>query len=97
MTGRPKIEEQYVHGKETINYVVYDSTTGTGEDEVLQHKWMGTAETAHITLHPDGTVNFRVKRSKVYLENAVRSNLHGFSPEISDRVRGFLSKISCEI
>lgn len=97
MNGRPKIEEQYVQGNETINYVVYDSTTGTGEDEVLQHKLMGTAETAHITLHPDGTVHFRVKRSRVYLENAVRSNLHGFSPEISDRVRRFLLKIRSEI
>ena len=54
MNGRPTIEEQYKKGNEVINYVVYKSKTGAGNDEVLQHKIMGTTETAHITLHPDG-------------------------------------------
>ena len=82
---------------ETFNYVVYNSTTGTGEDEVLQHKIMGTTETAHVTLHPDETVNFRVKRARIYLENAVHSNLHGFTPAISNRVKQFLRKVRAKI
>ena len=80
MNRRPKIEEQYQKGSDVINFVVYPSTTGTGDDEVLQHKIMGTSETAHITLHPDGSVNFRIKRTKNPLEVAVRCGLSGFSP-----------------
>lgn len=93
MNGRPKIEEQYNKGQDVINFVVYTSTTGVGEDEVLQHKLLGMVETAHITLHPNGTVNFRVKRDKSYLENAVRSNLHGYTPPLSQRLKQFLVKI----
>jgi len=97
MNGRPKIEEQYSKGNDVINFVVYNSTTGAGEDEVLQHKILGTTETAHITLHPDGTVNFRIKRSKAALEIAVRSNLSGYTPNISTRVKNFLVKVRANI
>ncbi len=91
------IEEQYKRGKDIINYVVYRSKTGAGNDEVLQHKIMGTTETAHVTLHPDGTVNFRIKRCKKYLEDAIKSNLMGFVPAPSFRVKQFLSKIRNKI
>lgn len=97
MNGRPKIEEQYKKGSDVINYVVYTSTTGAGDDEVLQHKIMGTTETAHITLHPDGSVNFRIKRTKTTLELAVRNNLSGFSPPPSARVKQFLIKVRSKI
>lgn len=81
MNGRPIREEQYKKGSDAINYVVYKSTTGPGNDEVLQHKALGTTETAHVTLHPDGTVNFRIKRTKVHLENAIKNNLAGYAPD----------------
>ncbi|MCU7928126.1 MAG: hypothetical protein KZQ97_17025 [Candidatus Thiodiazotropha sp. (ex Dulcina madagascariensis)] len=85
MNGRPIIEEQYKKGSDVVNYVVYKSTSGIGNDEVLQHKLLGTTETAHVTLHPDGTVNVRVNRTKTYLENAIRSNLVGFIPSLSQK------------
>jgi hypothetical protein len=97
MSGRPKIEEQYRKGNDVINFVVYSSTTGEGDDEVLQHKAMGTSETAHITLHPDGTINFRIKRSKTMLEQAVRNGLIGYSPSPSQRVRQFLIKVRSKV
>ncbi len=97
MTNRPKIEEQYKRGHDVLNFVVYDSKTGPGEDEVLQHKIMGVTETAHITLHPDGTVNFRIKRSKIALESAVRTRLNGFTPQPSARLSAFLNKIITKI
>ena len=97
MNGRPKIEERYTKGNDVINFVVYNSTTGAGEDAVLQHKILGTTETAHITLHPDGTINFRIKRSKSALENAVRNNLSGYTPNISDRLKNFLTKVQTKI
>jgi len=97
MNGRPIIEEQYKKGTDVINYVVYKSTTGTGNDEVLQHKLFGTTETAHVTLHPDGSVNFRVKRTKTYLEHAIRSNLVGCSPNLSQAVKQFISKVRGKI
>ena len=97
MSGRPFNEEQYKKGTDIINYVVYKSATGTGNDEVLQHKLFGTTETAHITLHSDGSVNFRVKRTKTYLENAIRSNLAGFVPSISQDVKRFISKVRGKI
>ena len=96
MNGRPIIEEQYKKGSEVINYVVYKSTTGVGNDEVLQHKILGT-ETAHITLHPDGTVNLRIKRIQTYLEHAVKNNLIGFEPELSQNVKQFVSKVRSKI
>ena len=97
MTHIPKIDEQYKKGNDVINFIVYNSTTAAGEDEVLQHKIMGTTESAHITLHPDGTVNFRIKRSKTTLENAVRSNLQGYTPALSNRIKQFLRKVRTKI
>lgn len=97
MSGRPVNDEQYKKGTDIINYVVYKSTTGAGNDEVLQHKLFGTTETAHITLHPDGSVNFRVKRTKTFLENAIRSNLAGFAPSISQAVKRFISRVRGKI
>ena len=93
MSGRPSIEEQYKKGSDTINYVVYQSTTGAGNDEVLQHKLLGTTETAHITLHPDGTANFRVKRTKKYLDDAIKTGLAGYVPGPSRNVKDFLEKV----
>ncbi|MFW5635497.1 MAG: hypothetical protein ACOC3A_02465 [Thermodesulfobacteriota bacterium] len=86
MAKRPKTEEQYTKGNEILNFVIYNSTTIAGDDEVLQHKILGS-ETAHITLHPDGSVNFRIKRTKSYLEHAIRSNLRGFTPNPSARLK----------
>jgi len=97
MNGRPIIEEQYKKGDNVINYVVYKSTTGYGNDEVLQHKIMGTTETAHITLHPDGTVNFRAKLIKTYLVNAIKSNLRGFKPDLSQNAKQFIYKVRSKI
>lgn len=97
MNKRPIIEEQYRKGSDVVIFVVYQSTTGAGMDEVLQHKIMGASETAHITLHPDGNVNFRVKRSKIQLEAAVRSRLAGHTPLPSIRVRRFLDKVTHKI
>lgn len=97
MNERPISEEQYKKGNDVINYVVYKSTTGVGNDEVLQHKLFGTTETAHATLHPDGTVNFRIKRTDTYLKMAIKTNLIGFEPELSQNVRRFLSKVQGKI
>ena len=97
MNGRPISEEKYVKGNDVINYVVYKSTTGSGNDEVLQHKLFGTTETAHVTLHPDGTVNFRKKRTDKYLKMAIETNLVSFEPEPSQSVRQFLSKVRGKI
>lgn len=97
MNGRPLKEEKYTKGTDVINYVVYKSTTGAGNDEVLQHKLLGTTETAHITLHPDGSVNFRIKRSKAQLETAIKNNLLGYSPSTSQEVKQFIMKVRSKI
>ena len=97
MNGRPLTEESYMKGTDAINYVVYKSTTGVGNDEVLQHKLFGTAETAHITLHPDGSVNFRVKRTRTHLEVAINSDLLGYIPNPSQAVRQFIAKVRGKI
>jgi hypothetical protein len=97
MNGRPKREEQYKRAADVINFVAYNSTTGAGEDEVLQHKIMGTTETAHITLHPDGTVNFRVARTRAALQLAVHNNLLGYTPAPSARLKQFLSRVRTKI
>ncbi len=97
MNLRPSIEEQYKKGSDVINYVVYRSKTGSGNDEILQHKLLGTTETSHITLHPDGTINFRIKRSKATLEQAVRNRLASYSPAPSDNVKQFLIKVMSKI
>lgn len=94
---RPIVEEKYTRGSDVLNYVVYLSTSGTGNDEVLQHKLFGTTETAHITLHPDGTVNLRVQRKVEYIKAVVMNNLAGFSPQPSQRVKQFLLKVRNKI
>ena len=97
MNNKLKISEQYKKGDDVINFVVYDSTTGVGEDEVLQHKMVGLIETAHVTLHPDGTVNFRKTRLEYHLKNAISDNLQGYKPNPSNRLMQFLIKISSKI
>jgi hypothetical protein len=97
METKPSVSEQYKKGKDVINYVVYRSTTGHGSDEVLQYKILGITETSHITLHPDGTVNFRIKRSKTELERAVHNGLSGFSPSPSENVKNFIIKVRGKI
>lgn len=91
-----KLREKYKKGNDVINFVIYKSTTGAGDDEVLQHK-IHSQETAHITLHPDGSVNFRVKLSKEKLQLAVRNGLSGYSPPPSEALRQFLAKIRARI
>ncbi|MBF5059226.1 hypothetical protein [Candidatus Neptunochlamydia vexilliferae] len=86
--------EQYTKGSNTINYVVYRRSDGRGRDEVLQHKIGGTSETAHVTLHPDGTVNFRIIRFKKYLEEAIKNNLQGYTPKLSYDLRKFIMRVS---
>lgn len=55
MSGRLLTEEKYTKGATSvINHVVYKSTTGMGNDEVLQHKLFDTMETVHLTLHSSG-------------------------------------------
>ena len=97
MSDRPITEEQYRKGSDVINFVVYNSTTGVGEDEVLQHKLIGTTETAHVTLHPDGKVNFRTKRNKEPLKAAILTGLVGYTPEPSTKVKEFISKVRTKI
>ena len=97
MNGRPIIEEQYIKGNDVINYVVYKSKAGAGNDEVLQHKINGTTESAHITLHPDGAINFRIKRTETYLKKAVKNKLLGYSPRISKNVKQLLSIVRSKI
>ena len=97
MNGKPEVEEQYRRGDDVINYVVYQSKTGPGKDEVLQHKISGLTESAHITLHPDGVVNFRVTRIRLPLENAIRTGMQGYVPMLSDSVKKFLAKIRGKI
>jgi hypothetical protein len=101
VNGRPIKEEKYKakHSADVINYVVYRRTTGPGNDEVLQHKLLGTTETAHVTLHPDGTVNLRTERSGSdrHLRRAIENGLSEFEPQISDDVSRFLSKVRGKI
>ncbi len=96
MPGRLKIKEPYRKDDDIIYFVVYDSTTGNGEDEVLQHQRM-EIETAHITVHPDGLIKFHKKRSRTYLENAVRNNLAGYTPALSSKARKFIDKVRNKI
>lgn len=94
MSPRPLRIRQFRKGTEIINYVVYARTTGAGYDQVLQHKVAnGTSETAHVTLHPDGKVNFDITRNKKYLEEAIANNLQGYIPSIPHEVREFLSLV----
>ncbi len=91
---RPSTREQYERGADTLNFVVYRSTAFPGEDEVLQHK-RGGVELAHITLHPDSTVNFHETRPGLgrHLRQFVSSGLAGFSPAPSRRLVRFLGRI----
>jgi hypothetical protein len=93
MSPRPKIEETYSKGKDVLNFVVYERTDRTGDDEVLQHKLLGTVETAHITLHPGGEVNLRVTRAKEHVVNAVWTDLDGYEPSPSPRLKKFLMSV----
>ncbi len=90
--------EKYTNGTNVIYYVIYkrsdEKGLDKGLDEVLQHKITATSETAHVTLHPDGEVNFRIIRFKKYLEEAIKNNLKGYSPNISRNVRNFITRVS---
>lgn len=81
--------ERYVQGSHLLNFVVYTSTTGSGEDEVLQHKYHGV-EMSHITRHPDGSVNFRIERDGSWMIQFMSNNLAGFTPPPSPRLSKFL-------
>ncbi len=97
MSGARFTNEQYTKdGEHVINFVIYE--TNGGYDKVLQHKISG-AETAHITLHPDGTVNLRIERPgmETYLVSAVKTDLAGYKPDLSDNVKQFLIKVRDEI
>ena len=83
------LNESYVLGPHVLNFVIYTSTTGPGEDEVLQHKYHGV-EMSHATRHPDGTVSFRVERDGNWMVQFVGSNLAVFAPPPSPRLSGFL-------
>jgi hypothetical protein len=97
MNGRPTVEEKYTKGVDVINYVVYASTTGPGNDEVLQHKLGGTTETAHVTLHPDGTVNLRIARRDMEIKHAIHSGLSDYTPAPSPGLKAFLAKVAGKI
>lgn len=97
MNERPKIAETYTKLQDVINFVVYSRTDGAGDDEVLQHKLLGTVETAHITLHPNGEVNLRVEKSKEYVVHAVHNNLAGYRPAPSPRLMQFIAKVKPKI
>ncbi|MCB2262405.1 MAG: hypothetical protein LGR52_05625 [Candidatus Thiosymbion ectosymbiont of Robbea hypermnestra] len=97
MSERLIIDEQYKKGKDVIHYVVYKSETGAGNDEVLQHKIMGMTETAHVTLHPDGAVNLRIRLTGAHLRHAIETGLVDWKPAPSLRVNRFLSKVRSKI
>ena len=97
MGERPKIEEIYKKAQDVVRFVVYRRTDGLGEDEVLQHKLFGITEMAHVTLHPDGTVNLHVERIKEFLVNAICTDLAGFRPSPSLRLKHFIAKVRPKI
>ena len=94
MTGGPSIHEAYSKGSDVLNFVVYRSKSGLGEDEVLQHKTLGI-ELAHVTSHPDGSVNLRERAPGAgkRLLGFVRNGLLGFSPRPSQRLEKFLRRV----
>jgi hypothetical protein len=96
MTGTPIAKEQYINGNSVIDYLVYPSSVAVGNDEVMQHRVAG-AEVSQLTLHPNGIVNFRIVRSKSYLENAVKNDLMGYTPEISEQVKQFITRVRPKI
>jgi hypothetical protein len=97
MNEGPKIQEIYKSGQDVMRFVVYKRTNGPGDDEVLQHKLLGVTETAHVTLHPDGTVNLTVEKNKEHLVNAIRTDLAGYRPGPSLRVKQFIAKVRPKI
>ena len=98
MSPRPSIHESYGKDLDLLNFVVYRSTSVPGEDEVLQHKTHGV-EMAHITLHPDGTVNLRERMpgSGRRLKGFVSSGLLGFTPRPSKRLETFLRRVRAKL
>jgi hypothetical protein len=58
---------------------------------------LGVTETAHVTLHPDGTVNLTVEKNKEHLVNAIRTDLAGYRPGPSLRVKQFIAKVRPKI
>ncbi len=83
-------------GGHELNFAIYTRTIGKEKaktDYVLQHKIYGV-ETAHITLHPDGRVNFHSGKTEKYLQEAIDNRLFGYSPSPSKRLEEFLDKIS---
>lgn len=95
--NRPELEERYTNGTDVVNYIVYRSTTVPGNVQVLQHKLLGTTETAHITLHANGSVNLREKLPGSPLATLVKTNMHGFRPPPSKRLQEFLRTVRDEI
>jgi|SRR5579863_1771107 len=98
MSPRPKIEEKYSKDRDVLYFVVYQQTDGVGEDEVLQHQLAGV-ETAHITLHPGGVVNLNIERPGLehYVLRAAHSNLAGYTPAPSARVKQFILKVKQQL
>lgn len=97
MAANIVLSESYRKGEhDVLNFVVYQSTTVTGDDEVLQHKLAG-AEMAHVTLHPDGTINLRIKRDASYLKRFIGDGLLGFEPQPSERLKTFIGKVKDKI
>ena len=93
MTGTPLIKEQYINGNSVIDYAVYKSSVAyIGNDEVMLHRVAG-AETSELTLYANGIVVFKISRAKSYLENAVRNDLFGFTPDASVDVKKFIAKV----
>ena len=88
--------ENYLLGPHVLNFVIYTSTTAPGEDDVPQHKYHG-AEMSHITLHPDGSVNFRVERDRNWMVQFLTADLSGFSPVPSARLRNFIQTVKYRI
>lgn len=91
MAGPPKLRETYTKGDDKINYVEYDGQYG-GVDKVLQHLLMGSVETAHITIHPNQPPQFRAQKNRpeAPLRAAVATEMDGYQPALSDKVRAFL-------
>ncbi len=94
---KPIVHEQYeIDANSKLNFVVYKSTTGVGNDEVLQHKLHGT-EMAHVTLHPGDQVNLRKTRDATLLIKAIKDRMVGVEPAPSERLRQFIEAVKDKI
>lgn len=53
MSGRPIIEEQYKKGSDVINYVVYKSATGVGNEYWVEFSFgnVGFVKSKHFSKH----------------------------------------------